>query len=329
MSQTSHVNAALFALTAVLLMPSKAVRAESPALPRLLPLPNGFQPEGVTAYGLDMLAGSLLDGDIYRVSVVTGRGVLAVDAPEGRTAVGIEADRLGRVFVAGGPLATAYVYDVNTGEALADYQLAEPGEAFINDVVVAHGAAYFTDSNRAVLYRLPLHPRGDLPQPDAVEVLELTGPAASDIAAGEFNLNGIEYAPWARALIAVNFFQGVLYRIDPATGQTARIDLGGGDVVNGDGIVLRGLRLYVVRNFDNAISVVHLQPDLQSGVVVDVITDPEFRVPTTADLIGPYLFAVNARFDVAPPPVGDTPPADPTLAFDIVRVSRFGDSTSR
>jgi hypothetical protein len=288
--------------------------------PETLPLPNGFQPEGVTAYGFDLLSGSLLDGDVYRVSALTGRGELAIDAPQGRTAVGLKADRYGRVFVAGGPLGAAYVYDVETGEALAEYQLAEAGTAFVNDVILTRDAAYFTDSQRPVIYALPLgHGRG-LPGPDEGRVIELSGPAADDIVAEQFNLNGIVYAWWARRLIVVNSFRGTLYAIDPSTGASERIDLGDQDVTNGDGLVLRGLRLYVVQNMQNQIAVVRLRPSLSMGEVVDRITDPRFMVPTTADVIGPFLFAVNARFDVAPPPTPGSPSANPDLPFDIVRV---------
>jgi sugar lactone lactonase YvrE len=307
--------------TASLFTHAHAASAQQGFFPDTLPLPNGFQPEGVAAYGLDLLAGSLIDGDIYRVSAITGEGELAIDAPEGRTALGLRADRRGRVFVAGGPLGAAYVYDVETGEALAEYQLVEPGSAgLVNDVVITHEAAYFTDSLRAVIYALPLGPRGALPDPSEVVAIELSGPAADDIAAEQFNLNGIEYAWWARKLIVVNTYRGALYTIDPETGESERIDTGDADLSNGDGLVRRGLRLYVVQNFQNQIAVVRLRADLRSGEVVRTITDARFMVPTTADAIGPYLFAVNARFDVAPPPLAGTPPSDPTLEFDIVRV---------
>jgi hypothetical protein len=310
-----------FVAVGALLAHVNVASAQRSLFPETLPLPNGFQPEGVTAYGFDLLAGSLIDGDIYRVSAVTGRGDLAVDAPEDRTALGLKADRRGRVFVAGGPLGAVYVYDVDTGEALAEYQLVEPGAGLVNDVVLTRDAAYFTDSFRPVIYVLPLGRGGALPAPDDVRVIELSGPAADDVVAEQFNLNGIEHAWWSGKLIVVNSFQGALYTVDPDTGESERIDLGDGELTNGDGIVLRGLRLYVVRNTQNQIAVVRLRPDLSSGQVIETITDPRFMVPTTADSIGPFLFAVNARFDVAPPPLGGTPPSDPELQFDIVRVA--------
>ena len=49
----------------------------------------------------------------------------------------------------------------------------------------------------------------------------------------------------------------------------------------GDGLLLRGRTLYVVRNNLNQIAVVELAPDLSGGEVVGTITNPNFDVPTT------------------------------------------------
>jgi hypothetical protein len=99
--------------------------------------------------------------------------------------------------------------------------------------------------------------------------------------------------------------------VDPESGKATAIDLGGSSVSSGDGLLLHGRILYVVRNFLNAIAVVELAPDLASGVVVDELTDPDFRIPTTIASLGHRLYVVNARFDQ--PPTPDT-------AYEIVRV---------
>ena len=78
-----------------------------------------------------------------------------VDAPAGRQAIGMKVDR-GRLFVAGGPTGDAYVYNARTGATIATYDLPTSGATFVNDVVVTKRAAWFTDSQRAALYRLPL-----------------------------------------------------------------------------------------------------------------------------------------------------------------------------
>ena len=73
-----------------------------------------------------------------------------------------------------------------------------------------------------------------------------------------------------------------LYRVDPETGVATEIDLGGASVAMGDGLLLRGRTLYVVRNRVNEVVVIDLAPDLASGTVVETISDPRFRVPTTS-----------------------------------------------
>ena len=82
---------------------------------------------------------------------------------------------------------------------------------------------------------------------------------------------------------------------------------------NGDGILLHGNTLYVVRNRNNEIAVVELADNLLSGAVTRTITSPNFDVPTTIARLGDALYAVNARFS--------TPPT-PDTTYTIVRVRR-------
>jgi hypothetical protein len=103
-----------------------------------------------------------------------------------------------------------------------------------------------------------------------------------------------------------------LYNVDPATGVATRIDLHGGAVPNGDGILLEGKTLYVVQNQLNKIAVIELNSDFTAGTIVDTITSPAFRVPTTIARFGDALYAVNARFG--------TPPAG--AEYEVVRVPR-------
>ena len=178
----------------------------------------------------------------------------------------------------------------------------------MNDVVVTHDAAYFTDSMRAVLYRIALSKNG---QPAATaETIPLTGDF--QLVPG-FNLNGIDATPNGKTLVAVQSATGKLFTIDPATGATNEIDLGGATLPFGDGILLHGRTLYVVQNRLNKIAVVQLSPDLTQGAVTGEITDDAFDVPTTIDRFGKALYAVNARF---------TTPATPATTYNVVRVER-------
>jgi sugar lactone lactonase YvrE len=282
------------------------------AFPDVIPLPNGFQPEGIAVgKGHTFYVGSIPTGAVYRGDLRTGEGEVLVPAQSGRAAIGLKYDeRTGLLFVAGGPTGFAYIYDGETGENIAAIQLTT-GPRFINDVVITQDAAYFTNSQQPVLYRVPLENNGELPSPPTVEEIPLTGDYV--FTPGAFNANGIAATPNGDTLIIVNSVDGVLYNVDPETGVATRIDLGGASVPNGDGILLQGKTLYVVQNRLNQIAVVELNSDLTAGEIVDTITDSDFRVPTTIARFGNSLYAVNARFG--------TPPT-PDTEYEVVRVSR-------
>jgi sugar lactone lactonase YvrE len=308
-------------LTAAVGAPGAAAahgRPPVPAAPKIINLPTGFQPEGIARDGRSLFSGSLVDGDIYRADLTTGAGSVLVDAPPGRVAVGLHVDDRHRLFVAGGGPA-AYVYDTRTGAPIADYVLGTAGTVFINDVALTRDAAWFTDSNRPALFKVPIGRHGELPPSGtAATELTVTGPAADDQVAG-FNFNGIVATPDGRSLIVVNYTTGNLFKISAATGASEKIDLGGATLVNGDGLVLEGRDLWVVQNSDNKITLVELSRGFTRGRVVGAVTDPAFHTPTTAVAYGRDLFAVNAKFDIAPPPGNGTPPS-PDVTFEIVRV---------
>lgn len=288
--------------------------AASDQFPGVIALPDGIAPEGiVSGSGTDFYAGSLADGTIYRGDFRTGGGEFindAADFPSDRVAVGLDYDpRSKAVWVAGGPTGSGYVYDANTGATLAVLVLASSSPTFVNDVVVTRDTAYFTESSQAVIYSVSLDRHG-LPTGD-VEAVPLTGDY--ELFPGEFNANGIVATPNTKTLIIVNSFSGALFTVDGVSGDTVQIDLDGGDVTSGDGMLLDGKTLYVVQNFLNQISVVHLSPDFASGTVVDAITDGDFDIPTTVAEFGSSLYAVNARFTTTP---------GPTVEYDVVRVGK-------
>jgi hypothetical protein len=84
--------------------------------------------------------------------------------------------------------------------------------------------------------------------------------------------------------------------VNPRSGRSREIELDGA-LTNGDGILLRGRTLYVVRNRDNRIAVVDLKRDLREGEIEEELTDPLLDVPTTIAPFGPFIYAVNARFE--------------------------------
>jgi len=301
-------------LTLLLVILSAAMIGAAPAqaFPDVIPLPNGFQPEGIASgTGTTFYVGSIPTGAVYRGDLRTGEGEILVPAQAGRAAIGLKYDeRTGLLFVAGGPTGYAYVYNGETGANVAEIQLTT-GPSFINDVVVTRDAAYFTNSFQPVIYRVPLANNGELPPNPTSEEIPLSGDY--QFTAGAFNANGIAATPNGKTLIIVNSTEGALYNVDPTTGIATRIDLGGGSVPNGDGILLQGKTLYVVQNQLNQIAVVELNSDFTEGTIVDTITSSAFRVPTTIARFGNSLYAVNARFG--------TPPT-PDTEYEVVRVPR-------
>jgi len=275
----------------------------------VIPLPNGFQPEGIASgTGTTFYVGSIPTGAIYRGDFRTGEGEILVDPVTGRSATGLKYDRRsGFLFVSGAMTGKAFVYDAQTGDLVAEYQLSTD-PSFINDVVITRDAAYFTNSFQPVIYRIPLEQNGSLASTEA-ETIPLGG--EYQFTPGRFNANGIAATANGKTLIIVNSSEGALYQVDPDTGNATRIDLGGGSVPNGDGILLQGKTLYVVQNSLNQIAVIELSPDLSSGTIESLLTSPNFRVPTTIAKFGNALYAVNARFG--------TPPT-PDTEYEVVRV---------
>jgi sugar lactone lactonase YvrE len=281
--------------------------AAAAAFPQVIQLPRGFQPEGIeVGRGTTFYVGSVANGAIYRGNLRTGSGSILVPGQSGRAATGIELDRFNRLFVAGAGTGDAYVYNARTAALIRTYDFAG-GDTFINDIVVTRNAAYFTDSRKAVLYVVPIGNGGALGN---FRTLPLTGDFTL---ADGFNLNGIDATANGKTLIAVQSNTGRLFRIDPTTGVTRLISLGGESVPNGDGILLTGKTLYVVQNQLNRVAVIALSPELASGRVVMRLTDPDFAVPTTIDDHGRRLYAVNARFGIANPS---------TAEFEVVQLSK-------
>lgn len=303
-----HLKVVFSALLVLVL--TATVVAAAPVFPSVIPLPDGFAPEGIVAgNGPEAFVGSLATGAIYRADLRTGAGaVLVPPQTDGRIAVGLAFDaRTNYIYAAGGPGGAGYVYDAGTGASVAVVPLSA-NAGFVNDVVVTREAVYFTDSFQPVLYKIALLSDGTLPAQPAVEVLPLGGDFT--FVPGAFNANGIDATPNGKSLVIVNSGLGTLYTVNPETGEATLIDLGGDAVPNGDGILLDGKTLYVVQNQLNQIAKIQLAPDFSAGTVVDLITDSDFRVPTTVTEFGSRLYAVNARFGLEPGP------------FDIVQVGK-------
>jgi sugar lactone lactonase YvrE len=270
------------------------------AFPSKIDLRDGFQPEGIATAGEQFYVGSIPTGAVYRGSLRTGAGALLVQPQAGRAAIGMKVDR-GRLFVAGGGTGSGYVYNAKTGAPLRTYAFSASG-SFVNDVVVTKKAAWFTDSFKPVLYRVPLGPAGRPGAATAFSTISLTG---DYVHGAGFNVNGIDATPNGKTLIIVQSGTGKLFTVN-AMGSARAISLAGGESVpNGDGILLDGKTLYVVQNQLNVVAKISLAATLRSGRVVRRISDPGFSIPTTIAELGSRLYAVNARFGTPPTPTTD------------------------
>jgi hypothetical protein len=186
-------------------------------------------------------------------------------------------------------------YDASSGALLATYQ--PTGVGLLNDVAVTREAIYVTDSSLPQLVVIPLPQDGSLPPSGAARLLTVGG----DFVQTEgFNLNGI--VAENGVLLVAQSAAGKLFRVDPVTGNADEIDLGGATLTYPDGLELLGHTLYVVRPFDNRVTVISLGVGLASGVVLGDLTDPSLDIPSTATVAAGRLWAVNLRFTTPPKP---------------------------
>ncbi|HSX65956.1 gluconolaconase [Nocardioides sp.] len=262
--------------------------------------PAGSKFEGIGAderRGLFYVS-EVTGGEIHRGSVGSAatQEWLAGNGTDGRfTARGITVDDAGRIYVAGGPNGIGtdrpdlWVYSP-TGELLA--ALRAPGtDVFLNDVAIGtDGAAYFTNSNDAQVFRVADDGAGWNASlwADATATIERrTG----------FNLGGIVLTADRSAFVVAQGNAGLLWRFDLATQQATRVETGGADLVNADGLVRQGDRLTVVRNFSKMIATLSLADDGSSAALVAQQQSSADRVLTTAKALRGRILYVDSKFD--------------------------------
>lgn len=259
-------------------------------------------PEGV-AYDAatgDFYVGSTRDGAVYRGNVRNNGGELDLflepNSNERQGITGMKVDTQGRLFIAGRRTGQAFVYDTSSGDLVATLTTPNASNTLINDVTLTEDAAYFTDSFRPTLFRVPLT-SNSVGEMEAW--LELND--TSITYQNGFNLNGIAATADGRYLLTVQFNTGELYRIDTQTKEVTQVVLGGERLTTGDGLVLEGRALYAVREKPAEIVVVNLSENLLAGEVRERITDPSLDFPTTLALTGERLLVVNSQLDTASP----------------------------
>jgi sugar lactone lactonase YvrE len=313
---------ATLALSAVLLGAGQATASTRPGTYELPgdPVVNGtggskFEGIGYDARTQRFYVSETTGGEIHRGQLRSGSAIewLAGDGTDGRwTARGLTVDGQGRVYVAGGPngidhpgAPDLWVYD-RSGRLLAALRTGAPN-AFLNDLAIGpDGAAYVTNSNAPQVFRV-----SERYGRWTIRVwTDATGTIPTQTG---FNLGGIVVSPDGRALVVAQGNVGKLWRFDLRTGAVSPVASGTADLVNADGLVVEGHRLWVVRNFSRVLTTLRLAHDGRTAALVSATaTDPD-RVFTTAKLAQGRLLLVDSKFDepVGLPPyqvVALTPP---------------------
>jgi Cu-Zn family superoxide dismutase len=253
-------------------------------------------PEGV-AYDQQtqrVFVSSTTDGTVFAgdVSDVTLAPFLAPGADGRTTAVGLEVDNAGHLFVAGGATGFVFVYDANTG-ALIERLSGGSSPTFINDIAATRdGVAYVTDSQSPVIYRLVPDGQGGY---TIERWLELAGTPIAYTTG--FNLNGIVLSANERYLYTIQTNTGKIYRIDVATKEIVQLDVGGATYPAGDGLWLQGNSLYVLQNQQELITELRVQPNQATATVVSQTTDESFMFPTSLVIARGRFLVVNSQFN--------------------------------
>lgn len=277
--------------------------ATAQVAPTVLPLPEAAAyPEGVT---VDPTSGAVYTnsastGVVVRLDPETGATAVVGDPlnrAEARpdkpmsVALGLKADGEGRLWVAGARTGSMHVVDIATGRRLARFTTPE-GPSLINDVALTSEAAYFTDTLRPVLWRVSRDAVTDA----ALEPwLSFEGTALRY--GEEPNLNGIAATADGRYLIVVQMKAGRLFRIDTRTREVAAIDTADVALDGGDGLVLDGRRLYVVRQWAGEVVALDLSPDFATATEVKRISPSELAWPATAAIRGDRLIVANSQLN--------------------------------
>jgi Cu-Zn family superoxide dismutase len=273
-------------------------------------------PEGIaldkSGPGKSFFVSSTTDGTIFKGNVKgTALAPFAAGGADGRTsATGMTVNR-GRLFVSGAGTGKAFVLSTKDGSTLKVLD-TNPGTTptFMNDVTVADGFAYFTDSQRPIIFRAST---SGATVGDMEPWLDLTG--TPFVYQTGFNANGIVNYDDGKVLVVVQSNTGKLFRISTKTKAVSEIDLGGKTLTQGDGLVAHGSRLYVVRNVGEIVEV-KLRHGKREGRIGKTLTSNLFAFPTTAARDGSRLLVVNAQFDKRGPGLS------PVLPFTVASVKK-------
>lgn len=212
-------SAVLTVLAAIATLALGLPSAAAQALPTSYELPGqAIFPEGIA---LDedadvFYVGATNGGTVFRADIATG-DVRIFASGEQPTAIGMEVDAYGRLWVAGGQSGSVFVYDTANGDLLRSYAAPEADATFLNDLTFVNDAVYVTDSMRPRLFRIEAgETLGELA---AVVSFEGTPFAYQE----GFNANGIVTSPDERSVLIVQSNTGLLFRVELATREVSQV----------------------------------------------------------------------------------------------------------
>jgi hypothetical protein len=311
---TNHLNRSAVLLVAAIILTAtlsttvlthEIDQTERVIWPDLIPIPVGFEPEGIElGKNQDFFVGTLSfsgnltnSGAIYKGNLATGEGQVLVP-PTGKPLVGLSYDaRTDYLYAAtgfGNPNRErgVNVYAGTSGRLLGEIIFGD--EMVINDVLVTDKAVYCTDSISTTLYKIPLEDDGKVFSSTA-EKIEMTG---FEMDPDGYNANGLVGDFDGKELVVVNIRTGVLYLVDTESGAASPVNIQGDEQLfqNGDGLYMDGRTLYIMQNFAQKIAVVQLSDDLTQGTFIKNIVSDDFSIPTTITGYGSCIYAINTHF---------------------------------
>ena len=298
--------------------PSLRLAANETACPTDEPT-DALYPEGIAADNKsgDFYVSSVADGSIYRGNVSSSNAELFLPGGRGRahaSATGLKLDA-GRLFVAGAGTGKVFVYDASSGDLIRSFDAQ--GAGFLNDLAInpQTGDVYITDSFVPILWRVPAEEVKSSPHTwRARTVAGSRRPSRSSVHGGQFQSQW--HSRHSRRSLPAH--RTVLYRQplpDRHPNQAGtQIDLGGATLTQGDGLVLTGNTLYVIRNqgFVTKISLERTSSQGSGGEHTGAVPED---FPTTGALVGGRLLVVNSQFDTEGGPVGGT--TTPEIPFTV------------
>jgi sugar lactone lactonase YvrE len=292
------------AAMAALVLTGTAFAQTTPAvekyeLPASLTFPEGiaYDPAGNMFYAASAVTGTLVrvNAKTKASEVVATAGVLV---PGGVTktfpaVLGMKVDSQSRLWIAGGRSGKFAIVDTRSGKVLQQLDVPDASKSLLNDLALIGTTGYVTDTRLPTLWRVEA--KGDKFGPLEPWLNFADTPLQYYEGA---NLNGIAATPDGQTLIVVQMGKGLLFKIDIKTKAVTPIETSGADLTGGDGLVLDGSTLYVVRQTAGEIATVKLSKDLNKGTVVARFKDPALAWPATAAKVGDRLLVVNSQFNV-------------------------------